>query len=115
MTNIQDNGISRRGILGVFAALTVAAAPTYSNAFGLLRGGGDVRKLRMYSGRTGESIETVYWIDGEYIGEAVREVSLFMRDWRNGEAVSVDTRTMDTLAAPHRMLAISPPYMMLSG
>jgi len=115
MTHMQQSGVSRRGLLGVFAAMTVAAAPTYSNAFGLLRGAGDVRKLRMYSGRTGESIETVYWIEGEYIGEAVREVSLFMRDWRNGQAVNMDTRTMDIIAATHRLLDVSAPYMLLSG
>ncbi len=95
--------------------MTVAAAPTYSNAFGLLRGAGDIRKLKMYSGRTGESLETVYWIEGEYIGEAVREVSLFMRDWRNGQAVNMDTRTMDIMAASHRLLDVSAPYMLLSG
>jgi uncharacterized protein YcbK (DUF882 family) len=115
MTHMQQTGISRRGLLGVFAAMTVAAAPTYSNAFGLLRGAGDIRKLKMYSGRTGESLETVYWIEGEYIGEAVREVSLFMRDWRNGQAVNMDTRTMDIMAASHRLLDVSAPYMLLSG
>ncbi|MDM7458094.1 MAG: Tat pathway signal protein, partial [Paracoccus sp. (in: a-proteobacteria)] len=30
--------ISRRGILGVFAATSVAAAPVMANAFGFLRG-----------------------------------------------------------------------------
>ena len=39
--------ISRRGILGVFAATTVAAAPVMANAFGLIRGAGDVRRIRM--------------------------------------------------------------------
>lgn len=115
MTQKLDFGTTRRGILGVFAALTVAAVPTYSNAFGVLRGAGDVRKLKMHNGRTGESLETVYWIDGEYIGEAVREVSLFMRDWRNGEAVAIDTRTLDIMAASHRLLDVSAPYMLLSG
>ncbi len=115
MTQMLDSGTTRRGILGVFAALTVAAAPTYSNAFGVLRGAGDVRRLKMYNGRTGESLETVYWIDGEYIGEAVREVSLFMRDWRNGEAVAIDTRTLDIMAASHRLLDVRAPYMLLSG
>ncbi|MCC7319779.1 MAG: DUF882 domain-containing protein [Rubellimicrobium sp.] len=115
MKQHDETGMTRRGILGVFAALTVVAAPTYSNAFGLLRGAGDIRKLKMYSGRTGESIETVYWIDGEYIGEAVREVSLFMRDWRNGEAVAMDTRTMDIVAASHRLLDVAAPFTLLSG
>jgi uncharacterized protein YcbK (DUF882 family) len=107
--------LSRRGILGVFAATTVAAAPVMGNAFGLLRGAGDMRRIRMYSGRTGESLDTVYWVDGKYIREALNEINIFMRDWRTGEAIGVDPRTVDVAAASHRLLQTNEPYMMLSG
>lgn len=107
--------MSRRGILGAFAATAVAAAPTYSQAFGFLRGSGDIRRIRMYSGRTGETLDTIYWIDGEYIPEALREINHFMRDWRNGQTVRVDTRTVDIMAATHNLLEVSEPYMLLSG
>lgn len=115
MNDNGSTGISRRAILGAFAATAVAAAPTYSKAAGLLRGAGDVRRVKMYSGRTGERIDTIYWIDGQYVGEAVREISLFMRDWRNGKAVGMDTRTIDIIAATHNLLDVSEPYMLLSG
>jgi uncharacterized protein YcbK (DUF882 family) len=69
----------------------------------------------MYSGRTGERLDTIYWIEGRYIDEAIREISLFMRDWRNGKAVQIDTRTVDIMAAAHRLLDTSEPYMLLSG
>ncbi|MDQ1899250.1 DUF882 domain-containing protein [Paracoccus sp. WLY502] len=107
--------LSRRGILGVFAATTVAAAPVMGNAFGLLRGAGDMRRIRMYSGRTGESLDTVYWVDGKYIREALNEINIFMRDWRTGEAIGIDPRTVDVAAASHRLLQTNEPYMMLSG
>ena len=90
---------SRRGILGVFAATTVAAAPVMANAFGVLRGAGDYRRVRMYSGRTGESIDTVYWVEGKYIRDALNEINIFMRDWRTGEVIGVDPRTVDVAAA----------------
>ena len=109
------NLINRRGILGVFAATTVAAAPVMANAFGFLRGAGDMRRIRMYSGRTGESLDTVYWVDGKYIREALNEINIFMRDWRTGEAIGIDPRTIDIAAASHRMLQTNEPYMMLSG
>ena len=115
MTNKTTTGMTRRGLLGAFAATAVAAAPTYSNAAGFLRGGGDVRRLRMYSGRTGERMDTIYWIDGKYIGEAIREVNMFMRDWRTGEAIQMDTRTIDIMAAAHNLLDTSQPYLLLSG
>jgi uncharacterized protein YcbK (DUF882 family) len=93
----------------------VTAAPSTTKAFGFLRGSGDIRRLRMYSGRTGESMDTIYWIDGEYIGEALKEVTLFMRDWRNNKVMQIDTRTLDILAASHRLLDADEPYMLLSG
>ncbi|SIS77833.1 YcbK family protein [Phaeovulum vinaykumarii] len=107
--------ISRRGLLGAFAATAVCAAPTMSNAFGILRGAGDIRRIRMYSGRTGESLDTVYWIEGEYIPEALKEITYFMRDWRTDTLKTIDPRTIDIAAASHRLLDVSEPYMMLSG
>ena len=106
---------SRRGILGAFAATTVAAAPVMANAFGLLRGAGDIRRIRMYSGRTGESIDTVYWVEGKYIRVALNEINVFMRDWRTGQAIGIDPRTIDIAAASHRLLDVNEPYMLLSG
>ncbi|MDV7269641.1 DUF882 domain-containing protein [Thioclava sp. A2] len=112
MSNIS---ISRRGLLGAFAATAVMAAPTMSNAFGILRGAGDIRRIRMYSGRTGESLDTVYWIEGEYVKEALKEINHFMRDWRNNKLKTIDPRTIDIAAASHRLMDVNEPYMMLSG
>ncbi|MBC7142244.1 MAG: Tat pathway signal protein, partial [Rhodobacteraceae bacterium] len=71
MTDYSTTGFTRRGLLAAFAATAVVAAPTSSKAFGLLRGAGDIRRIRMYSGRTGESIDTIYWIEGKYVPEAL--------------------------------------------
>ncbi len=115
MTNNGSNVISRRGLFGVFAATAVVAAPTYSNAFGLLKGAGDIRRIRMYSGRTGESMDTIYWIEGEYIPEVLKEVNHFMRDWRTDDVVKMDARNLDIMAAAHRLMDVNEPYMLLSG
>lgn len=109
------NLMNRRSILGVFAATAVTAAPVMANAFGFLRSAGDVRRIKMYSGRTGESLDVVYWVDGKYIREALNEVNIFMRDWRTGTAIGIDPRTVDVAAASHRLLQTNEPYMMLSG
>lgn len=110
-----DSKFSRRGLLAAFAATAVTAAPSASNAFGFLRGAGDVRRIKMYSGRTGESIDTVYWIEGEYVPEALKEITYFMRDWRNDKVKVIDPRTVDIAAASHRLMETNEPYMMLSG
>ncbi|WP_324754722.1 YcbK family protein [Roseovarius sp. Pro17] len=115
MTQIEPTSLSRRALLGAFAATALVAAPSYGNAFGLLRGAGDIRRLRMTSPRTGEKIDTIYWIEGEYIREAVQEISSFMRDWRSNDVIAIDTRTIDILTASHNLLNTTEPYTLLSG
>jgi uncharacterized protein YcbK (DUF882 family) len=115
MADSSTFGITRRGLLGAFASVMVVAAPTYSNAFGLLRGAGDIRKIKMYSGRTGETIDTIYWIEGEYIPEVMKEINHFMRDWRSSETIRMDARTVDIMAASHRLMDVSEPFTLLSG
>jgi uncharacterized protein YcbK (DUF882 family) len=115
MTDKTTSSISRRGLLGAFAATAVIAAPTYSSAAGFLRGGGDIRRLKMYSGRTGESIDTIYWIEGNYIPEAIAEVNRFFRDWRDGQTHQIDTRTIDIVAATQNLLDSNQPYTLISG
>ena len=70
----------------------------------------------MYSGRTGERIDMIYWIEGEYIGEALHEITYFMRDWRNDKVMNIDTahhRHHGRLA--QRCWTSTEPYMLLSG
>lgn len=109
------SSISRRGLLRAFAATTLAAAPTYSMASGFLRGAGDVRRIRMFSPRTGEKLDMIYWVEGQYIPEAMSEITYFMRDWRTETIMPIDTRTMDIVAAVHKLLDVTEPYMLLSG
>lgn len=115
MTTNGSFGLTRRGLLGAFAATAVTAAPFFGNAPAYARGAGDIRRIRMYSGRTGESIDTIYWIEGKYIPEVLKEINAFMRDWRTGEVVGMDARTVDIMAASHRLMDVSEPYMLLSG
>jgi len=110
-----SNGFTRRSLLGAFAATAIAAAPTFSNAAGFLRGAGDIRRLSMYSQKTGERVDTIYWIDGEYITDALAEINYLMRDWRNGQIKRIDTRTVDIMAASHNIMGTTEPYMLLSG
>ena len=107
--------IGRRGVLKAFAATAIAAAPSYAGAAGFLRGGGDVRRIRMYSGRTGERLDMIYWIEGDYIKDAVKEIHHFMRDWRTDQVKAIDLRTLDIMAAAHNLLDVNEPYMLLSG
>ncbi|GAA6178656.1 MULTISPECIES: YcbK family protein [unclassified Shimia] len=117
MNEPKDGSLSmtRRSLLGAFAATALVAAPSYSKAAGFLRGGGDIRRIKMYSGRTGERIDTIYWVEGKYIKDAVKEVNAFMRDWRTNSVIDIDIRTIDIMAAAHNLMDADEPYMLLSG
>jgi uncharacterized protein YcbK (DUF882 family) len=115
MTITNSTGLTRRGLLGAFAATAIVAAPTFANSAGLLRGAGDIRRLKMYSPRTGEKLDMIYWVEGKYIKDAVSEVHHFMRDWRNNKTIGIDLRTIDIMAAAHNLMDVTEPYMMLSG
>ncbi|PQO24954.1 Tat pathway signal protein [Rhodobacteraceae bacterium WD3A24] len=107
--------LSRRRLLSIFAATAVTAAPFFTNAPAYARGAGNIRHLSMFSPRTGERMEATYWIDGDYIPEVLREITYFMRDWRNGQTREIDTRTVDIMAATHRMLDADEAYVLISG
>ena len=115
MLETASKVLTRRALLGAFSACAIVAAPTYSNAASFLRGAGDIRKLSLYSRRSGERVDTIYWIDGKYITEAVHEISKIMRDWRRNEIRNIDLRAIDIMAASHAILDTSEPFQLLSG
>ena len=111
----KPNVISSRSLLGVFGATVISAAPVFANTAGFIKGAGDIRKIKMVSYKTGEKIDTVYWIDGSYIPEALHEIDVLMRDWRRNEVKPIDLRTIDILAASHSILETGEPFRLMSG
>lgn len=114
---MHDTGktVTRRALLGAFAATAVSAAPFFPGVTAYARGSGDIRKINFYSGRTGEKINMIYWVDGKYIPESMTEIAHFFRDWRNNKRHKIDPRTIDILAAAHNLLRVDEPFMLLSG
>ncbi len=116
MIKPADARLSRRAALGAFAGIAaVTAAPHYAKAASFLRGAGDIRRVSLRSARTGEAIDTVYWVEGEYIPEVMEEINWFMRDWRENAVIPYDRRNVDILAATLRLMDTSEPYLVVSG
>ena len=69
----------------------------------------------MRNQRTAETIDIIYWIEGQYIQEALNEVNNFMRDWRQNAVINYDRRNVDIIAATHRLMETDEPYLLLSG
>jgi uncharacterized protein YcbK (DUF882 family) len=116
MTNQIENSLSRRKLLGAFAGISmIAAAPTFAGTTNYLKGAGNIRRVTLRSGRTGEGIDTIYWIEGKYIKPALEEINYFMRDWRENSVKNIDRRQIDIIAATHHLLKTNEPFQMLSG
>ena len=110
------SGVSRRLLLaGVGAAASLAVLPPGARAFSILKGAGDIRSLKMRCTVTGESINTIYWIEGEYIQEVLNEINYFMRDWRTNKSFGMKVRNLDILSATHQLLETSEPFNLTSG
>lgn len=108
--------ITRRSVLGAFAAVPiVTAAPHYAKAASYNRRAGNIRKIAMHNQRTGETLNTIYWLEGKYIKPALDEINYFMRDWRENSVVNMDRRNIDLIAAAHNLLETEEPFLLLSG
>lgn len=108
--------LTRRSVLGAFAAVPmITAAPQFANATNYNRGAGNIRKISMKNQRTGESLTTIYWLEGHYIKPALDEINYFMRDWRQNSVLNMDRRNIDLLAAAHNLLETEEPFLLLSG
>lgn len=119
MTDMSDirTRASRRFVLAGLAGTLFAAAtgPAFATAPAVLRGKGEYRAVRLLSRRTDEWIDTVYWVDGQYIPEAVAAISHLMRDWREEVVKPIAPATIDIIAATHRLLDCSEPFEIVSG
>ena len=84
-------------------------------AQGILRGAGEIRKLSLVRPDTGERIDVIYWIDGNYIAEAIEELSYFCRDVATNAIHSMDPRVLDIAAATYSLLDPDEPYTLKRG
>ncbi|WP_264759718.1 YcbK family protein [Thermohalobaculum sediminis] len=107
--------MDRRSFLIGAAALSGLCATPIPAAPAVLRGKGDFRSLALVNRRTGEWIKSVYWLEGEYIPEALDAMNHILRDWRQDQATPMDPTVLDILAATHGLLDTSEPFEIISG
>ena len=105
--------MSRRGFLtGLGAALALPAGPA---APAILSGRGTYRAVTLSNPRTGDWIDTVYWIEGSYVHEALDAISFLMRDWREEASIPIARATIDIIAETQRLLDTAEPFEVISG
>lgn len=97
--------------------MAAIASPTLSFAGSpaIGKGLGDFRSVTLVNHRTAERLNTIYWIEGEYVPEAMEAVNYIFRDWRQEKVLPIDTRVIDIIAATHRLLETDEPFQIVSG
>src|SRR5262245_37853251 len=55
------------------------------------------RRLSFYNLHTAETLNTVYWTEGEYLPESLDAINNHLRDYRTGDVREIDRRLLDLL------------------
>ena len=118
MSRIESGkvAVSRRTMLGGMVGAGIAAAtPALMASPAIARGAGNFRSLSLVNNRTAEKLTTAYWVEGEYIPEAMEAFNYILRDWREDVMIDIDPRVIDIMAATHNVLGTSEPFEIVSG
>ncbi len=101
--------VARRGILGAALGLVAMgmAAPAWAAP-------GD-RSIGITRVGTGDSFNGVYWRDGRYDLDALRQLNWVLRDPHIDEATPMDPRLFDVLNSVAARLDSSDPFEVISG
>jgi uncharacterized protein YcbK (DUF882 family) len=102
--------LTRRRLFGAAAA---AAAVGFGNAAPAISYA--PRSISLYNTHTGEWLRTVYWADGHYIREAVRDINWILRDHHTDEMRPMDAGVLDVLGMMRESLETNDPFLVVSG
>ena len=73
------------------------------------------RSLSFHNLHTNESLKTVYWQRGEYLGSSLADIDRVLRDHRTGEKHVMDRRLLDLLCELRLKLDTTEPLQIISG
>lgn len=100
----------RRFLKTAAMALPLAAAPGLIMAAPV-----EPRRLRFYHAHTGEKLDVVYYEDGAYLPDALKQLDYLMRDFRSEEALRMDSALLDFLHASQQRLGSHGTYEIISA
>lgn len=98
---------------GVGGLVALAALPVAAQAQAV--GAGGARAIRIRRMQTGESFEGVYWREGRYDRDALRQLDVVLRDPSMNETTPMDPRLFDVLFSVAKELDSDEFYEVISG
>jgi len=115
--SIRAQTLSRRRFieLGTFAALACLVPGPVLAHKRLWRRQGPERSLSLYNVHSGEQVRVVYWVEGAYVPDALREIDYLLRDHRANAIRPIDVRLLDTLHELGGTVQARHPFHVISG
>jgi len=111
----MSKNITRRSFLRcVMGAAAVACLPQTIYA-GVRRPAVSVKDLSLHNLHTEEKIALSYFENGEYVAEALRDISYLLRDFRTGDILAMDPHLIDLLYDLKGALGTERPFQIISG
>lgn len=112
-TALHRTVVARRSFLtGALGLLSYAA--TSHPVLAAVAGFGE-RRIHLSRAQFGESFSGIYWQNGQYVPEALSEISRLFREPKNGAVKEIDPQLLDGLLVLQRKLGTADHFDVLSG
>jgi uncharacterized protein YcbK (DUF882 family) len=76
---------------------------------------GDSRSLKFYHTHTQQTLQVTYYAGGDYVPDALRDIRLFLADWRNKKQVDIDPELLDILWQIQRVTGSREAFEVISA
>ena len=73
------------------------------------------RSLILFNRYAGEWFKEPYWVEGQYLPDALRRVNHILRDKINGKIANIDRRLLDLMHAMQYKIGIKKPMEIICG
>jgi uncharacterized protein YcbK (DUF882 family) len=113
--------VARRNLLklglGAVASASLIAAPALVHAADLspADSSNSLRCVAMDNLHTGETMEAVYWEQGDYIPDVLDAVNNHLRDFRTGDVHAIDPKLLDLLDQIASKVQTKARFQVISG
>jgi uncharacterized protein YcbK (DUF882 family) len=108
-------GLSRRNFIGFMLCAGTSGLSSKSVFAAIEELTTTERSLALYNPHTKDSFSGVYWRDGKYVSDALKNINHIMRDFHSDDIKQIDTHLLDLLSMISIKLKPEKPFHVISG
>lgn len=105
----------RRSFLRHGLAVVSAGLLLPSTAHAITKFAGHEKKLVLSNTHTGETVRSVFWADGAFVREGLRDINHLLRDFRTGDVAKIDPELLLLIHNLQHTVEASAPVQIISG